>query len=104
MFSLIIIKMMNVRIECIHVYNDAGHPINTIDGSRIFGTLTALIPLSIETYVSNSHIGFDPDYEVIKKRDPLLTGLLSIGSLSSLNCHHRTSSRKRAVSCQKTAW
>ena len=56
MFSLIIIKMMHVHIECIHVYNDAGHPINTIGGTRIFGTLTALIP-----------IGFDPDYEVINR-------------------------------------
>ena len=29
----------------------------------------------IESYVSNSHIGFDPDYEVIKK-----TGLASNGT------------------------
>ena len=28
----------------------------------------------IESYVSKSHIGFDPDCEVIKKRDPLYNG------------------------------
>ena len=60
----------------------------------------------IESYDSNSHIGFDPDYEVIKKRDPLLTGLLSIGSLSSLSSSNKQSKTSSSVfvRCLKTAW
>ena len=40
--------------------------------------------------VSNSHIGFDPDYEVIKKkRDPLLTRLLTSGWLTLLSSSYK---------------
>ena len=53
--------------------------------------------LDIESYVSNSHIGFDPDYEVIKKRDSLLTGLLSIGSLCLLSVSNKKSKESRLV-------
>ena len=51
-------------------------------------------------------MGFDPDYEVIKKRDPLLTGLLSIGSLSSLSSSNNQSKTTSLmfVRFHKTAW
>ena len=39
--------------------------------------------------LSNSHIGFDPDYEVIKKRDPLLKRLLMSRWLTLLSSSYK---------------
>ena len=55
----------------------------------------------------NTHTGFDSDYEVIKKRDPLLTRLLTSGWLTLLSSSYKkakTRFRVCLMSQLDTAW